>query len=140
MPKIQQYTSDLGIIIHTATIHTEETGETIFCLYIQHMYICIFIVHIRYICCKHLYCSSLLVGQRLNLYASIIITSAIMLHSMYRYSIAFQYAYINQVALVSTHHECISSRRSILRKYQNLLISTYLNLKRGCQQNYLKQS
>jgi hypothetical protein len=38
MPKIQQYTSDLGIITHTATIHTEETGETIFCLYIQHMY------------------------------------------------------------------------------------------------------
>ena len=62
MPKIQQYTSDLGIIIHTATIHTEETGETIFCLYIQHMYICIFIVHMWYICCKKLYCSSLLVG------------------------------------------------------------------------------
>ena len=32
-----------------------------------------------------------------------------MLHSMYGYSIAFQYAYINQAALVSTHQRVISS-------------------------------
>ena len=140
MPKIQQYTSDLGIIIHTATIHTEETGETIFCLYIQHMYICIFIVHIRYICCKHLYCSSLLVRQRLNLYVSIIITSAICFIQCTDTALRFNMHIFTRQLLCQLINECISSRRSILRKYQNLLISTYLNLQRGCQQNYLKQS